>query len=224
MRVSAAMPKPQRRPRLLVFGGGIGSGKTTLRDWLLRQRTWQDFNQSALVDTDQIRSRLRVEAEASAGKSLELEDLHRKASRLAEARLNRLLRAGVDIVWESTLGWEPDADYAAGALEQLYLRRFRANGYRVFLHGVTCAHALAEERFHLRALRENREVSDHRRLAGSHRRFEANVRRIARAVDHFQLWRSEASGFRRIAEWAGTRIRMPITPRFIDPPLGLPPR
>lgn len=218
------MPKPQRLPRLLVFGGGIGSGKTTLRDWLLRQRNWQAFNQSALVETDQIRSRLRAQAEASAGKILTLGDLHREASRLAEARLNHLLRAGVDIVWESTLGWEPDADYAAGALEQHYLGRFRASGYRVFLHGVTCAHDLADERFRLRALHENRDISDHGRVAGSHRRFEANVPRIARAVDSFQLWRSEPSGFRRIAEWTRRGIRMPPAPRVIDPPLGLPPR
>lgn len=218
MRVSRAMPKPRSQPRLLVFGGGIGGGKTTLREWLLRQRNWHVFNRAALVDTDQIRLRLRGYAEASAGNSRALGELHREASRLAEARLNRLLLAGVDIVWESTLGWEPDADYAAGALELSYLARFRARGYRIFLHGVTCDHGLAEERFHLRAVRENRGVSDQRRIAGSHRRFEANVPRIARVVDAFRLWRNEPGGFRTVAGWPSARGGMPVTPWRIDPP------
>lgn len=224
MRVSRALPKPRRQARLLVFGGGIGSGKTTLRDWLLRQRSWHDFNKAALVDTDQIRSCLRARAEAAAGIGPDLADLHRKASHLAETRLNHLLRAGVDIVWESTLGWEPDSAYAAGALEQHYLARFKARGYRVFLHGVTCDLVLAEQRFRSRAALENREVSDQRRVAGSHRRFEANVPRIARAVDTFQLWRSEPGGCHRIAEWSRAGLRMPVTPGRIDPPRGLPSR
>ena len=163
----------------VLFGGGIGAGKTTLYQRLSSRHTYRGLSRLPWISADAFPSDIP----------------HVERSQRAELVLEAAVQQGQSFVWEATFGWSPSERFAAGELEEIWLGRLRAHGYQICFHGVIAPENVTSKRIRLRELQSARTVDAEWRIGESAALFLANVSLIKKHCHRFRLW-SNASVLR----------------------------
>ncbi|MFN3169736.1 MAG: zeta toxin family protein [Hyphomicrobiales bacterium] len=162
-------------PVAIVFGGGIGVGKTTLCHRLQSKSAYRGLLQLPFISSD----------------AFPTEFPHLERSRKAERALEVAVRDKQPFVWEATFGWSPSRKFAVGELEAIWLTTLRNAGYKICFHGVTASPDVVWRRLRSRELTSKRYVDADWRVEESAELFLRNVPAIRSCCHRFRLWLNE---------------------------------
>ncbi|KAL3334714.1 hypothetical protein AABB24_031107 [Solanum stoloniferum] len=128
----------QRSPVLLLMGGGMGAGKSTVLKDILKQSFWSEAAANAVVveadafkETDVI-----YRALSSRGHHNDMlqtaELVHQNSTDAASSLLVTALNEGRDVIMDGTLSWEPFVEQTIAMARNVHKHRYRmGEGYKV---------------------------------------------------------------------------------------------
>ncbi|KAH0658539.1 hypothetical protein KY289_027287 [Solanum tuberosum] len=128
----------QRSPVLLLMGGGMGAGKSTVLKDILKQSFWLEAAANAVVveadafkETDVI-----YRALSSRGHHNDMlqtaELVHQNSTDAASSLLVTALNEGRDVIMDGTLSWEPFVEQTIVMARNVHKHRYRmGEGYKV---------------------------------------------------------------------------------------------
>ncbi|XVF62963.1 hypothetical protein PTKIN_Ptkin09bG0051000 [Pterospermum kingtungense] len=136
--VMVPMAHSQRSPVLLLMGGGMGAGKSTVLKDILKGSFWAEAEQNAVVveadafkETDVI-----YRALSSRGHHNDMlstaELVHQNSTDAASSLLVTALNEGRDVIMDGTLSWEPFVVQTIAMARNVHKYRYRMGvGYKV---------------------------------------------------------------------------------------------
>ncbi|KAL7177765.1 hypothetical protein ACSBR2_031011 [Camellia fascicularis] len=128
----------KRSPVLLLMGGGMGAGKSTVLKDILKQSIWSEAAGNAVVveadafkETDVI-----YRALSSRGHHEDMlqtaELVHQSSTDAASSLLVTALNEGRDVIMDGTLSWEPFVEQTVAMARNVHKHRYRMGvGYKV---------------------------------------------------------------------------------------------
>uniref|UniRef100_A0A1J3ERQ0 Zeta toxin domain-containing protein n=1 Tax=Noccaea caerulescens TaxID=107243 RepID=A0A1J3ERQ0_NOCCA len=134
----------KRSPVLLLMGGGMGAGKSTVLKDILQEPFWSEARDDAVVieadafkETDVI-----YRALSSRGHHDDMlqtaELVHQSSTDAASSLLVTALNEGRDVIMDGTLSWEPFVEQMITMARNVHKQRYRMGiGYRVSEDGTT---------------------------------------------------------------------------------------
>ncbi|KAI0518653.1 hypothetical protein KFK09_006089 [Dendrobium nobile] len=134
-----------RSPVLLLMGGGMGAGKSTvLQHKLLNEAFWSKAAANAvIVEADAFKETdVIYRAISSRGHHHDIvqtaELVHQSSLNAASSLLVTALNEGRDVIMDGTLSWEPFVEQTIAMVRDVHLRRYRMGpGYHVAEDGTT---------------------------------------------------------------------------------------
>ncbi|KAA8548754.1 hypothetical protein F0562_000438 [Nyssa sinensis] len=222
----------ERSPVLLLMGGGMGAGKSTVLKDILKESFWSGAAANAVV----------VEADA-----FKETDVHQSSTDAASSLLVTALNEGRDVIMDGTLSWEPFLDQTIAMARNVHKHRYRMgvgykveddgavtenyweqveeeeeNGqevkrkpYRIELVGVVCDPFQAVVRGIRRAIFLGRAVRVNSQLK-SHKRFASAFSRYSQLVDNARLYCTNAvCGPPRLIAWKDGNNKLLVDPEEI---------
>ncbi|KAL8162756.1 hypothetical protein V2J09_014245 [Rumex salicifolius] len=136
--VMAPVAHSERSPVLLLMGGGMGAGKSTVLKDLLKEPFWAGANAKAVVveadafkETDVIYRALS--AHGHHGDMLQTAELvHQSSTDAASSLLVTALNEGRDVIMDGTLSWVPFVEQTITMARNVHKCRYRMGvGYKV---------------------------------------------------------------------------------------------
>lgn len=136
--VMAPVAHADRSPVLLLMGGGMGAGKSTVLKEILEEPFWTEAGANALVveadafkETDVI-----YRAISSMGHHNDMlqtaELVHQSSTNAASSLLVTALNEGRDVILDGTLSWEPFVEQTVAMARAVHRQRHRMGvGYKV---------------------------------------------------------------------------------------------
>ncbi|KAK6265699.1 hypothetical protein QUC31_016536 [Theobroma cacao] len=136
--VMAPVAHSQRSPILLLMGGGMGAGKSTVLKDILKEPLWAGAAANAVVveadafkETDVI-----YRALSSRGHHNDMlqtaELVHQSSTDAASSLLVTALNEGRDVIMDGTLSWEPFVEQTIAMARNVHKHRYRMGvGYKV---------------------------------------------------------------------------------------------
>ncbi|CAI0559282.1 unnamed protein product [Linum tenue] len=128
----------ERSPVLLLMGGGMGAGKSTVIKDILKESFWGGAAANAVVvEADAFKeSDVLYKALNSFGHHDDMlrtsELVHQSSTDAASSLLVTALNEGRDVVMDGTLSWEPFVDQTIEMARNVHKRRYRMGvGYKV---------------------------------------------------------------------------------------------
>lgn len=140
--VMAPVVHSQRSPVLLLMGGGMGAGKSTVLKDILKQPLWAEAADNAVVveadafkETDVIYKALNSRGRHS--DMLQTAELvHQSSTDAASSLLVTALNEGRDVIMDGTLSWEPFVEQTVAMVRNVHKSRYRMGvGYKVASDG-----------------------------------------------------------------------------------------
>lgn len=128
----------ERSPVLLLMGGGMGAGKSTVLKDIMREPFWSGAAANAVVveadafkETDVI-----YRALSSRGHNHDMlqtaELVHQSSTDAASSLLVTALNEGRDVIMDGTLSWEPFVEQTIAMARNVHKHRYRmGEGYKV---------------------------------------------------------------------------------------------
>ncbi|KAJ7979927.1 P-loop containing nucleoside triphosphate hydrolases superfamily protein [Quillaja saponaria] len=128
----------ERSPVLLLMGGGMGAGKSTVLKDILKETFWSEAATNAVVveadafkETDVI-----YRALSSRGHHDDMlqtaELVHQSSTDAASSLLVTALNEGRDVIMDGTLSWEPFVEQTIAMVRNVHKSRYRMGvGYKV---------------------------------------------------------------------------------------------
>ncbi|CAN6282203.1 unnamed protein product [Urochloa humidicola] len=142
--VMAPVAHSDRSPVLLLMGGGMGAGKSTVLKEIKQEAFWTKAEANAVVveadafkETDVI-----YRAISSMGHHNDMlqtaELVHQSSTDAASSLLVTALNEGRDVILDGTLSWEPFVEQTIAMARAVHRRRYRMGpGYKVAADGKT---------------------------------------------------------------------------------------
>ncbi|XP_057771402.1 calmodulin calcium-dependent NAD kinase [Salvia miltiorrhiza] len=136
--VMAPVALSQRSPVLLLMGGGMGAGKSTVLKDIMKESFWSGAATNAVVveadafkETDVI-----YRALSSRGHHQDMlqtaELVHQSSTDAASSLLVTALNEGRDVIMDGTLSWEPFVEETIAMARNVHRHRYRMGvGYKV---------------------------------------------------------------------------------------------
>ncbi|KAK6940720.1 Zeta toxin domain, partial [Dillenia turbinata] len=128
----------ERSPVLLLMGGGMGAGKSTVLKDILKEPFWSGAAGNAvIVEADAFKeSDVIYKALSSRGHHHDMlrtaELVHQSSTDAASSLLVTALNEGRDVIMDGTLSWEPFVVQTITMARNVHRRRYRMGvGYRV---------------------------------------------------------------------------------------------
>ncbi|QCE07654.1 P-loop containing nucleoside triphosphate hydrolase [Vigna unguiculata] len=133
---------PERSPVLLFLGGGMGAGKSTIREAILKEAFWSQIATNAVIveadafkEKDDIYKALNsttVQLGRDHNEGLEsAETVHEFSTRAASSLLVTALNEGRDVIMDSTLSWEPFVKQTITMARNVHRCKYRmGEGYK----------------------------------------------------------------------------------------------
>ncbi|KAH7661320.1 P-loop containing nucleoside triphosphate hydrolase protein [Dioscorea alata] len=127
-----------RSPVLLLMGGGMGAGKSTVLKDILKEAFWSGAAANAVVveadafkETDVIYRALNSRGHHN--DMLQTAELvHQSSTDAASSLLVTALNEGRDVIMDGTLSWEPFVEQTIAMVRAIHRRRYRMGvGYKV---------------------------------------------------------------------------------------------
>ncbi|XP_011029878.1 PREDICTED: uncharacterized protein LOC105129489 isoform X4 [Populus euphratica] len=216
--VMAPVALSERSPVLLLMGGGMGAGKSTVTKDILKEPFWSGAKAKAVV----------VEADAFK----ESDVIYQSSTDAASSLLVTALNEGRDVIMDGTLSWEPFVEQTIAMARNVHTCRYRMGPgyqvaedgtvdenywemvgqeeedqrlnnekgeltgrkpYRIELVGVVCDPYLAVVRGIRRAITTRRAVRVNSQLK-SHKRFASAFERYCQLVDNARLYCTNSVG------------------------------
>ncbi|KAF9619146.1 hypothetical protein IFM89_005160 [Coptis chinensis] len=127
----------ERSPVLLLMGGGMGAGKSTVLKDLLKESFWSEAAANAVVveadafkETDVIYRALSSRGHHDMLHTAEL--VHQSSTDAASSLLVTALNEGRDVIMDGTLSWEPFVQQTIAMARNVHRHRYRMGvGYKV---------------------------------------------------------------------------------------------
>nr|DAD19769.1 TPA_asm: hypothetical protein HUJ06_021232 [Nelumbo nucifera] len=131
----------ERSPVLLLLGGGMGAGKSTILKEILNQAFWKDAAAKAVVveadafkESDVIFRALNSKGHHDLIQTAEL--VHQSSTDAASSLLVTALNEGRDVIMDGTMSWEPFVEQTIAMVRNVHRRRYRMGvGYKVASDG-----------------------------------------------------------------------------------------
>ncbi|KAJ3696115.1 hypothetical protein LUZ60_001492 [Juncus effusus] len=127
-----------RRPVLLLMGGGMGAGKSTVLKAILKDAFWSEAGKNAVVvEADAFKeSDVFFRAISSRGHHNDMlqtaELVHQSSTDAASSLLVTALNEGRDVIMDGTLSWEPFVSQTISMARNIHSQRYRMGlGYKV---------------------------------------------------------------------------------------------
>ncbi|GER56163.1 P-loop containing nucleoside triphosphatehydrolases superfamily protein [Striga asiatica] len=136
--VMAPVALSERSPVLLLMGGGMGAGKSTVLKDVMKESFWSSAGANAVVveadafkETDVI-----YRALSSRGHHQDMlqtaELVHQSSTDAASSLLVSALNEGRDVIMDGTLSWEPFVEQTISMARNVHKTRYRmGEGYKV---------------------------------------------------------------------------------------------
>ncbi|XP_068636188.1 calmodulin calcium-dependent NAD kinase-like, partial [Aristolochia californica] len=128
----------ERSPMLLLMGGGMGAGKSTVLKDILKDPFWSDAAANAvIVEADAFKETdVIYRALSSRGEHHDMlqtaELVHQSSTDAASSLLVTALNEGRDVILDSTLSWEPFVEQTIAMARNVHRQRYRMGiGYKV---------------------------------------------------------------------------------------------
>ncbi|CAI5939664.1 unnamed protein product [Closterium sp. NIES-65] len=126
-----------RSPVLLLIGGGMGAGKSTVVKEIMKRTFWAHMAPHAVVveadafkEKDAIFRALSADRLSDAARISQL--VHEESTRAAQSTLVTALNEGRDVIFDGTMSWAPFVQQTIAMARRVHERRFRMGpGYRV---------------------------------------------------------------------------------------------
>ncbi|PIA45236.1 hypothetical protein AQUCO_01700636v1 [Aquilegia coerulea] len=127
----------KRSPVLLLMGGGMGAGKSTVLKDILKESFWSEAAANAVVveadafkETDVIYRALSSRGHHDMLHTAEL--VHQSSTDAASSLLVTALNEGRDVIMDGTLSWEPFVEQTIAMARNVHHHRYRMGvGYKV---------------------------------------------------------------------------------------------
>ncbi|KAK9669332.1 hypothetical protein RND81_13G123800 [Saponaria officinalis] len=136
--VMVPMAHNQRSPVLLLMGGGMGAGKTTVLKDILKEPFWSGMAANAVVvEADAFKeSDVIYRALSSSGHHADMlqtaELVHQSSTDAASSLLVTALNEGRDVIMDGTLSWPPFVEQTVDMARNVHKWRYRMGvGYKV---------------------------------------------------------------------------------------------
>ncbi|XP_066309991.1 calmodulin calcium-dependent NAD kinase-like [Miscanthus floridulus] len=133
-----------RSPVLLLMGGGMGAGKSTVLKQIMKEVFWTGAAANAVVvEADAFKeSDVIYQAISSRGHHTDMlqtaELVHQSSTDAAASLLVTALNEGRDVIMDGTLSWEPFVRQTIAMARSVHRQRYRMGvGYRVAPDGTT---------------------------------------------------------------------------------------
>ncbi|RCV27599.1 hypothetical protein SETIT_5G337000v2 [Setaria italica] len=133
-----------RSPVLLLMGGGMGAGKSTVLKQIMKEVFWTDARANAvLVEADAFKeSDVIYQAISSRGHHNDMlqtaELVHQSSTDAAASLLVTALNEGRDVIMDGTMSWEPFVMQTIAMARSVHRQRYRMGvGYKVAADGTT---------------------------------------------------------------------------------------
>ncbi|KAF8663872.1 hypothetical protein HU200_055207 [Digitaria exilis] len=127
-----------RSPVLLLMGGGMGAGKSTVLKQIMKEVFWTDARANAVVvEADAFKeSDVIYQAISSRGHHNDMlqtaELVHQSSTDAAASLLVTALNEGRDVIMDGTMSWEPFVLQTIAMARSVHLQRYRVGvGYKV---------------------------------------------------------------------------------------------
>ncbi|KAL2321015.1 hypothetical protein Fmac_029984 [Flemingia macrophylla] len=232
--VMAPVAHSDRSPVLLLMGGGMGAGKSTVLKDILKEPFWAGAAANAVV----------IEADA-----FKESDVHQSSTDAASSLLVTALNEGRDVIMDGTLSWVPFVVQTITMARNVHRRRYRMGAgyrvkddgtvienyweriegeepeqdggkkrkpYRIELVGVVCDAYLAVVRGIRRAIMCRRAVRVQSQLK-SHRRFADAFMTYCQLVDNARLYFTNAlEGPAKLIGWKDRDKTLLVDPDEFD--------
>ncbi|KAL1535743.1 calmodulin calcium-dependent NAD kinase-like isoform X2 [Salvia divinorum] len=136
--VMAPVALNQRSPALLLMGGGMGAGKSTVLKDIMKESFWSGAAANAVVveadafkETDVIYRALSLRGHHQ--DMLQTAELvHQSSTDAASSLLVTALNEGRDVIMDGTLSWEPFVEQTIAMARNVHMHRYRMGvGYKV---------------------------------------------------------------------------------------------
>ncbi|XP_051130711.1 calmodulin calcium-dependent NAD kinase-like [Andrographis paniculata] len=136
--VMAPVDLSERSPVLLLMGGGMGAGKSTVLKDIMKESFWSEARANAVVveadafkETDVI-----YRALSSRGHHQDMlqtaELVHQSSTDAASSLLVTALNEGRDVIMDGTLSWVPFVEQTIDMARNVHIHRYRmGEGYKV---------------------------------------------------------------------------------------------
>ncbi|KAL2490386.1 P-loop containing nucleoside triphosphate hydrolase superfamily protein [Abeliophyllum distichum] len=128
----------QRSPVLLLMGGGMGAGKSTVLKDIMKDSFWSGAAADAVVvEADAFKERdVIYRALSSSGHHQDMlqtaELVHQSSIDAASSLLVTALNEGRDVIMDGTLSWEPFVEQTITMARNVHKHRYRmGDGYKV---------------------------------------------------------------------------------------------
>ncbi|KAJ9182221.1 hypothetical protein P3X46_006242 [Hevea brasiliensis] len=134
------MALSERSPVLLLMGGGMGAGKSTVIKEILKESFWSGAA-PVIVEADAFKeSDVIYRAISAMGHHDDLlqtaELVHQSSTDAASSLLVTALNEGRDVIMDGTLSWEPFVDQTIAMARNVHKNRYRMGiGYKVVEDG-----------------------------------------------------------------------------------------
>ncbi|KAG8370765.1 hypothetical protein BUALT_Bualt13G0017500 [Buddleja alternifolia] len=140
--VMVPMAHKDRSPVLLLMGGGMGAGKSTVLKDILKEPFWAGASGNAVVieadafkESDVIYKALSSRGHHDMLHTAEL--VHQSSTDAASSLLVTALNEGRDVIMDGTLSWVPFVVQTITMARNVHRRRYRmGNGYKTDENGV----------------------------------------------------------------------------------------
>ncbi|KAG8062788.1 hypothetical protein GUJ93_ZPchr0003g16619 [Zizania palustris] len=136
--VMAPVAHSDRSPVLLLMGGGMGAGKSTVLKEILDEPLWsKEEANTVVVEADAFKETdVIYRAISSMGHHNDMlqtaELVHQSSTDAASSLLVTALNEGRDVILDGTLSWEPFVEQTVAMARDVHRRRYRMGpGYKV---------------------------------------------------------------------------------------------
>ncbi|RCV41797.1 hypothetical protein SETIT_9G163700v2 [Setaria italica] len=137
--VMAPVAHSDRSPVLLLMGGGMGAGKSTVLMEIKREALWSNADQgnAVVVEADAFKETdVIYRAISSMGHHNDMlqtaELVHQSSTDAASSLLVTALNEGRDVILDGTLSWEPFVEQTIAMARAVHRQRYRMGvGYKV---------------------------------------------------------------------------------------------
>ncbi|XP_057960020.1 calmodulin calcium-dependent NAD kinase isoform X2 [Malania oleifera] len=136
--VMAPVAHSERSPVLLLMGGGMGAGKSTVLKDILKESFWSGAAAKAVVvEADAFKENdVIYRALSSKGHHQDMlqtaELVHQSSTDAASSLLVTALNEGRDVIMDGTLSWEPFVEQTIAMARNVHRRRYRMGaGYKL---------------------------------------------------------------------------------------------
>ncbi|KAL9274712.1 Calmodulin calcium-dependent NAD kinase-like protein [Drosera capensis] len=136
--VIAAVAHSERSPVLLLMGGGMGAGKSTVLKDILKEAFWsQAATNAVVVEADAFKETdVIYRALSSKGHHQDMlqtaELVHQSSTDAASSLLVTALNEGRDVIMDGTLSWIPFVEQTIAMTRNIHKHRYRMGvGYKV---------------------------------------------------------------------------------------------